>query len=184
MKRIALCAAVMLCGVQQIQADEPPSWIDALTVTPPNEAGVGSITLSGEWLDTCTPDTEFHEVEESRIDIIVEHPGINVGCGDAITPWSLTESIGPLPPRTYSIYATLYEVDPNNSSLRELVQGPDLLVTDYVVAEPSALALLTTAFLTITTAWWRRKRATTEWRHSERPGGQARGKPSRRRTAV
>ena len=75
-----------------LQAADLPKWIGAVDVAPPNDLRVGAITLSGEWLDTCTPNMITHRVTDATIDLIVEHDGINVGCGDAITPWSLTET--------------------------------------------------------------------------------------------
>ena len=157
MKRVVLYIVFLLASVGQLQAGDLPWWVDAVAVTPPNDSGVGSITLSGEWLDTCVPGTISHDAAENRIDLTVEHPGINVGCGDAITPWSLTESFGPLSPGTYSIYGTLYAVDPSNPELRELVQGPDLLVDHYVVPEPSVFLLLITGVTALTAYAYRRR---------------------------
>jgi hypothetical protein len=88
-------------------------------------------------------------VADGVIALVVEHDGINVGCGDAITPWSLTEEFGPLAPATYSITATLYAVDPNDRQNRILESGPDVLVETYPVPEPASAVLFILGLLTL-----------------------------------
>ncbi len=125
-----------------------PEWVGDVSTTPPNNTGIGSITLSGTWLDTCAPDMISHVVESKQILLTVEHDGgIAVGCGDQPTPWSLTEQFGPLAPANYSIFGSLYAVDPQDRTVREFEFGPDLLVSDYVVVSEPATVLFLVAEL-------------------------------------
>ena len=93
------------------------------------------MTLSGEWIDTCVPDAVSHTRAGSLIDLEVTLPNLDVGCGDAITPWSLTEEFGPLPPGEFQIRGTLVAVNPANRDIRERVSGPDLLFTSVIVPQ-------------------------------------------------
>jgi hypothetical protein len=74
------------------------------------------------------------------IDVTAEHPGINVGCGDALTPWSLHETFGPLAAGTYELVLSLFAVDPANPDVRELVEGPTSLA---LIPQPCYLGDLT-----------------------------------------
>lgn len=141
MVRHVVVFALLLCGAGRAPAIDLPYWVGEVATTAPDENGIGFITLSGEWGDSCAPDAISHEFVWDTIQLVVEHPGINVTCLTVITPWLLTESFGPLPPGSYDIFATLYAVDPHGLEMREKVSGPDLLVERYVVPEPSALYL-------------------------------------------
>lgn len=140
MIRFSLTALTFLVLAGKVAAQDLPPWIGSLEVEPPNSMSIGSITLSGDWLDTCMPDTISRSVSGSTIDLVLEYPGINVGCGDAITPWSLTEEFGPLENGNYTIQGTLFAVDPADRTIRRLESGPNILVGSYVVPEPSTLA--------------------------------------------
>ncbi len=148
MRRFLFAAAVLLWFVPSVKA-ELPEWVGDVSTTPPDNAGIGSVTLSGIWLDTCAPDMISHVVESKQILLTVEHDGgITVGCGDRPTPWSLTEQFGPLAPANYSIFGSLYAVDPQDRTVRELEFGPDLLVSDFVVVpEPATASLAIIALL-------------------------------------
>ena len=146
MRRSGLAAVVLLVfGVGQVQAGEPPAehwwWPPDVTVTPPDPARVGSITLSGNWPDDGAPDAVGHGILGDRIDVSVDHVA---GYLTVITPWSLSEKFRPLSPGTYSIYGSLYILDvPGDPQSRRLEYGPDLLVGNYVVVpEPLTLVLL------------------------------------------
>ena len=149
MFRMFSTVVIFLCFAGNVWSGELPSWIDSMIVTPLDDTQRGALTLSGDWLDTCVPDTVSHTVADGVIALVVEHDGINVGCGDAITPWSLTEEFGPLAPTTYSITATLYAVDPNDRQNRILESGPDVLVETYPVPEPASVVLLLLGLLTL-----------------------------------
>jgi hypothetical protein len=164
MGRLGSAAALLLMfSLQQVQADEPPSqpwwWPPQVSVTPPDAARIGSITLFGDWPDNGAPETIAHVVLGDRIDVDVDHVA---GYLTVITPWSLTEQFGPLPPGTYSIYGSLFILDdPLDPASRRLEYGPDLLVGNYVCTpEPSGLALLgvgVLAFLALAGRkgrWW------------------------------
>ena len=125
-----------------------PAWVGDVSTTPPDNAGIGSVTLRGTWFDTCAPDMISHVVESNQIILTVEHDGAFLGCGDFPAPWSLTEHFGPLTPANYSIFGSLYEVDPRDRTIRELGFGPDLFVSDYVVVpEPATASLPVIALL-------------------------------------
>ena len=107
MRDVLLTAAVFLVCVGLVQGQPLPDWVESVTTTPLDDTGRGSVTLAGNWLDTCAPDTIDHSISNTTIELFVEHSALNVGCGDAITAWSLTEEFGPLLPATYSIFGTL-----------------------------------------------------------------------------
>ena len=117
---------VIATTVQAVFAQ--PFWVESVSVTEPR-AGVGAVHLSGIWIDTCVPDTISHTVDGGRIDLEVTVPNLNTGCGDALTPWALSEEFQ-LPvgnADSYSIYGNLVAVDPANRSIRDPLSGPDLL---------------------------------------------------------
>ena len=118
---LAFCFPRASCAI------DLPAWVESVVVTQPQPGGIGAVSLGGHWLDTCVPDTVAHRQAEGAIHLEVTHPGINVGCGDAITPWSLTEEFGPLAEDTSQILATLIAVDPQDRNVRKVVSGPDLL---------------------------------------------------------
>jgi parallel beta-helix repeat protein len=83
------------------------------TIDPPNptSADAFTFTFGGIWFDTCVPDHLSVEVVESSIKVDVHiQPEIPV-CFDAETPWTLSETIGPLPSGTYTVLGTLYHFD-------------------------------------------------------------------------
>ena len=86
MRQLTFIVVSFLVVASQTFGAELPWWVESVQVTQPSEAGVGSITLAGEWIDTCVPNAISYTVKLTNIDVLVEHDGINVGCGDAITP--------------------------------------------------------------------------------------------------
>ena len=112
-----------------------PWYVDSVTVTPPGTNGIGSVRLAGTWLDTCIPDAVSHRTTGDRVDLSLSVPIINVGCGDALTPWSLTEEFQLTDSRDFSIFGSLVAVDPNDRGIRDPLEGPDLL---YRSAVPTA----------------------------------------------
>ena len=165
MCRFIVSILAFLVVARLVHAADLPSWIGSVEVTPANNMNIGSITLAGDWLDTCVPDTIAHDVTGNTIDLVVEHDGINVGCGDAITPWSLTEEFGPLAIGAYTIQGTLYAVDPADRTIRQRESGPDVLVESYFVPEPTTMAICLTMLPCLLSRLHRRspfRRAKTE----------------------
>ena len=74
----------------------------------PTSCDVVVITLSGWWGDSCIPNYSAISRVGNNIyfDVIWDYPP-NIMCLAVITPWELTESIGPLPTGTYTVYAGL-----------------------------------------------------------------------------
>jgi hypothetical protein len=72
----------------------------------PTSFDIVAITLGGEWGDTCIPNASAISVEGNDIyfDVIWDYPP-DIICAYMITPWELTEFVGPLPCGTYTIYA-------------------------------------------------------------------------------
>lgn len=84
----------------------PPSMSTA-PAYPTTEDNV-TITLSGEWPDTCVPNgSSLRWSRDSAVyfDLVWNHtPG---GCAALMTPWAQAQSTGPLPVGAYVVYATL-----------------------------------------------------------------------------
>lgn len=121
--------------VTPLPGQDLPFWVDSVQVTLPSPGGIGAVTLAGDWIDTCVPDAVSQTRAGSVIDLEVTQPGLGVGCGDAITPWSLTEEFGPLPPGEFQVRGTLVAVNPNDRDVRETISGPDLLFSSITVPQ-------------------------------------------------
>ncbi len=106
----------------------PASYVEVVPQNP-TPADVVAITLGGEWPDSCIPRDSAISVAGNDIyfDVIYDYPPGTV-CLTVISGWSRTESVGPLSPGTYTVYARLVG-DP---------QVPQLytLVTEFVVRDP------------------------------------------------
>lgn len=86
----------------------PPT--DGATIVPPNptSSDVVSITLSGEWPDSCIPEDSAISVTGNNIyfDVIHDVPPW-VACLTVIMGWQQTQAVGPLPAGTYTVYTRL-----------------------------------------------------------------------------
>jgi hypothetical protein len=91
------------------------------------------VSLAGIWIDGCVPDAVSDDISLSRIALTLESPSLNVGCTDALTPWSLQTMVGPLSDGTYDWTARVDAVDPADRTVRELMAGPALILADYEV---------------------------------------------------
>ena len=113
MKRIALISFALLFVIAG-QAAAEWWWIptDGAAIVPPNptSADVVTITLSGEWSNSCIPDDSAISVIGNEIYFDVIWTYSPSWCLTVITPWELTESVGPLPPGTYTVYVRIVEV--------------------------------------------------------------------------
>lgn len=118
---------LVACTTTPTVALELPWWVDSVSVSPPGLGGIGAVTLEGTWIDTGAPDAISHSVIDGQLHFSVSAPDLNVGTGDALTPWRLTEEFGPLFADVNEIVGSIYSVDPADRSVRELVSGPDLL---------------------------------------------------------
>ena len=91
----------LLAGLFEIAPGQPPCPATDDQVT---------ITISGQWHDSCVPDDS--QVTVIGNDIYFDafhHTWLDMGCYLAFTDWSLTESVGPLSPGNYTIHVTLHE---------------------------------------------------------------------------
>lgn len=85
----------------------PPTGAAMVTPQNPTSSDVVAVTFSGEWPHSCTPNDSAILVMGNDIyfDVILDYPP--GACLTVITPWQRTESVGPLPPGTYTVYARL-----------------------------------------------------------------------------
>jgi probable HAF family extracellular repeat protein len=135
MPRTISFVLVGVVAVAAVQGQELPDWLGSVRVARPSPGGIGAVTLSGEWIDSNAPDAISHTRTGSIIDLEVTQPGLGVPGLDVITPWSLTEEFGPLPPGEFQIRGTLVSVNPHNRSIRERIFGPDLLFSSFTVPQ-------------------------------------------------
>lgn len=106
-KTSAIIFAVLLIIAGQALSEELPFDVE---VVPPNPTShdVVYITASGEWDDSCVPNRSAVRLEGNNIyfDVIWDYDW-GVICATVISGWELTESVGPLPAGTYTVYACL-----------------------------------------------------------------------------
>ena len=93
----------------------------------PSPSDVVLITLSGWWGSSCVPNGSAVSVTGNDIyfDVIWDYPPGTM-CAEVITAWERTESVGPLSPGTYTVYARLIEF-PNPPE-------PYTLMTEFIVS--------------------------------------------------
>ncbi|MHC4216464.1 MAG: hypothetical protein ACYSWP_24195, partial [Planctomycetota bacterium] len=87
----------------------PPEYINH-TPLYPSTTDVVSITVGGEWGDSCIPNGSAISVVGNNIyfDVVHEYPP-DVFCLTVIMGWQEEQFIGPLPSETYSVYVGLTE---------------------------------------------------------------------------
>ena len=128
--KLTISVIVLLSGSQALGVWWwPPSGVDIVPGNP-SSSDVVNITLSGLWYDSCIPNASAISVVDNDIyfDAVLSYqPG--VGCDLAITPWQLTEQVGPLEVGNYSLYARLID--------EWGFPGPYTLMTEFSV-RPSA----------------------------------------------
>lgn len=118
-------ASAALVGLDDYHIDPPGAGIHGQTV---------SITLSGIWLDTCVPEFILHEVTDDQIIVTAVNPGgPTIGCGDALTPWELETTLGPLTHGAYDIVGQLAHYNWPDTSDIVIDHGPELLIENYAV---------------------------------------------------
>ncbi|UCG33957.1 MAG: hypothetical protein JSU68_04830 [Phycisphaerales bacterium] len=88
-------------------------WPPNMAVAPqfPTTEDEVTVTMGGEWPDSCIPnDSAIAGPVDDEIcfDVIWDYPPGTI-CLMVITPWARSETIGPLPAGTYSVYATLFD---------------------------------------------------------------------------
>ena len=89
-------------------------WPPGMSVNPPNPTvdDVVTITLSGEWPDSCVPNDSQLDPPAGALlyfDLVWGYPPETL-CADVITPWERAETAGPLPVGTYGVYAALLDL--------------------------------------------------------------------------
>lgn len=86
-------------------------WPPLMTVTPakPTSACKADIKLKGEWPNSCIPTGSEISVtgNEIHFKVLLPYP-LGTFCLQVITPWSQTQSVGPLDPGKYSVYASAW----------------------------------------------------------------------------
>jgi hypothetical protein len=106
---ISFVVFVAMATPTTVNAD-PWYWPPNTEVIPqnPTSSDIVAITLSGEWPDGCTPNGSAVSVTANQIyfDVILDYPP-GTACTLSIEPWTSTESVGPLSPGTYNVYARL-----------------------------------------------------------------------------
>lgn len=128
---IGFAYALLAIIGHSVEAQTLPRWVDSVEIVRTTPGGIGSVTLSGIWHDTCVPDAISHRLGEDRLSLTVTSPSLGVGCGDALTPWTLTEEFGPWDAPSFSVYGTAVLVNPHDRNERRIWSGPDLLVRRF-----------------------------------------------------
>ena len=109
MKKASLTGcAVLLITTCPVFGGVGWEWCDSVQIAPetPTSLDFVAITLSGEWHGCEGPGDSFAHLYGDAIYINVLEPGGPNVC-PAIVGWELTESLGPLPPGTYTVHASV-----------------------------------------------------------------------------
>jgi parallel beta-helix repeat protein len=104
-----------------------PSWLDNVSISPPNPTSqnVVSITVSGEWGDSCIPNASFVWVVGNDIYFEVFRnypPGIQ--CAFVISGWEQTQYVGPLSPGVYTLSVHLNDGMAPGTYITQFTVGP------------------------------------------------------------
>lgn len=107
-KTLLISLAVLLSMKGFMRADATWCKID-IYPEHPTSADVVDITLSGGWGDSCVPNDSNVTVINSQVyfDVTWDYPPSGL-CLAVISSWELTNSVGPLVPGTYTVYAGLF----------------------------------------------------------------------------
>jgi hypothetical protein len=106
-----LLVAVLIAGTAGTAAAQfPVMWPPMCSIAPPSPTSADqvTITLSGEWNDSCVPRESQITIVRNTIYFDVFHYSGGV-CLMVISPWSLSQTVGPLAPGYYYVVATLYD---------------------------------------------------------------------------
>jgi len=112
--------------------DYTGGWVpEDIEIVPenPTSADVVDITFSGNWPDSCIPTGSNVRVDGSDIyfEVFEDTSG---ACWAVITPWEQTQSVGPLSPGRYTVYAAL--ANPMEAVMPQYTQ-----VARFNVADPN-----------------------------------------------
>lgn len=101
----SLLVALLLTGGPSYAAAGIPAEPTEITISPeiPTVGDPIQIVIDGIWSDGCSPFYVSHEISATTILIRAALPEPDVICGQAITPWSITVDLAPLPAESYQV---------------------------------------------------------------------------------
>jgi hypothetical protein len=91
---------VLLCGSALLRAQQPGTQIEIIPGSPTTDDSI-SVRVSGIWRNGCIPALTGVSIAADSIRIDTANP--NIICTQAVTPWSITGSIGKLPAGVYQV---------------------------------------------------------------------------------
>ncbi|MHC4343239.1 MAG: right-handed parallel beta-helix repeat-containing protein [Planctomycetota bacterium] len=113
-----------------------PSWLGNVGISPanPTSSDIVTITLSGEWGDTCYPNDSNISVTDNDVhfDVVRVYPGfycLFICC----FPWLQIQSVGPLPSGTYTIHAGVVDCDSSFGAPQCVPLLPHVPVAEFTV---------------------------------------------------
>lgn len=98
-----LAVALVFVIVLVVRAQTTGTQVETVPADPTASDNI-SIKLSGTWANGCVPKNPQLSVSGQSIRIDTSNPGEI--CTDALTPWSLTVSVGRLPAGSYEVVVT------------------------------------------------------------------------------
>ncbi len=119
MKRLLI--VILVLGVaSRAGAWWPPTGETVIEPANPTSSDVVTITVWGQWPDSCVPHGSSARLEGNNIYLnVIWEPGRI--CADVISGWSETQSIGPLSPGIYTMYAGLSALDGEYTKVKQFV---------------------------------------------------------------
>lgn len=105
---VVSCLLLFLCLTSTLAtgAGQQPLDVAQIELIPliPTANDNISIRISGEWANSCVPQGPRSSLQGDQIQIITSNPG--QGCGQAVTSWNHTLSIGKLPVGFFKVTVT------------------------------------------------------------------------------
>jgi hypothetical protein len=123
--KLALCVLFFVMAGQAY--GDMPSWLDNVSILPPNPTSqnVVSITVSGEWGDSCIPNASFAWVSGNNIyfEVLRNYPP-GIACLQVVCGWQRTQSVGPLSPGVYTLSVHLNDGMTPGTYITQFTVGP------------------------------------------------------------
>src|SRR5436309_9839368 len=128
-------AVILLLAQATVTLLFAQAQVALIDLSPPDAADNDVITfnLSGTWSNGCVPQSPVVSVSPGTVRIDTTNPG--VVCTQALTPWTLTGTIGKLSPGSYDVvvrFAGLGLISPVELGRRSITVADSSLLNEAI----------------------------------------------------